>query len=187
MMVLWRRLVLLGVSFGIGVVAATVALYLGIRWYNNRPQLYRVLPKYDLGNGLVANLKTEWRDGQIYYALRIMPAEPSKVKAFDVAIRNESAPKGLAVHFEDKAGMELCSISFGGYTENPDDNGLVSSLSATGHSQDCSRSQYAESASVGGELMFSWESLPILAPPDFIPDSQAGSTPSVGRQVRVPK
>ncbi len=165
---LWKRIVLIGLSIGVGLVIAGTAVGLGFYWYYNHARPTRNWPEVEVAQeNLKAQLSTKWRNGQLNYLLTLSPKSPSLVDSFDAALRAQTAPFGLTILLNDSSGFRLCSISVedGKFTREVDDKGKFESLSVNDSAFECSYGDYSDAST----WTITWQNLPNAAPD--IPDS----------------
>jgi len=141
----WKRLVLVGLSTGL---ALGVTLSVGLAaytWHKNRPTPPKRWPDIDNpSQGIKVTLRTEWRDGEVKYKLRVLPHDHNLVAAFDKGVRAAAKLSSLTVRLEDSSGFELCKIEALELIPEMGDDGLAHSAQNEGDAYGCSRSQYLE-------------------------------------------
>jgi len=163
---LWKRIVLIGLSIGIGLVIAGTAVGLGFYWYYEHARPTRTWPEIDMPQQyLKVNLTTKWRGGQLNYLLTISPKSPSLVGSFDKAVRAETAPLQITILLTDSAGFKLCSIPVDGATliHLADDQGRYAGLSANNSTFECSYGDYSDATAWN----IAYQNLPVAA--DIVP------------------
>jgi hypothetical protein len=142
-MALWRRLILIGISLGVGLAVAGLGIVWGMYSYQNRPIPPTTWDPIELPQiGIKAWLKTEWRDGSLRYQFRVSPLSPELTKAFDKAA-NSSSKKTFTVLFYDDAGFKLCDYEV---TPGPevDTSGQVAALVSIESTWLCSSGNYRQ-------------------------------------------
>jgi hypothetical protein len=143
----WKRIVLVGLSCGVGIVVAVAAVIFLFNWYNDRPTSAKKWPEIDNpSQGFKITLRTEWRDGRVKYKLHVLPHDQSLAVAFDKVAGPAAKSGSFTVQLEDPSGFELCKIEMVELVPQMGDDGLVHAVEAEGDASGCSRSQYLEAS-----------------------------------------
>ncbi len=142
-MVLWKRLILIGLSIGASIVIAGAGIVWAVYRYQNRPIPPTTWEPRELPQvGVEAWLKSEWRDGSLRYQFRISPLSPELAEAFHKVARS-SSQKTFTVVFYDEGGFKLCGYEV---TTGPevDSSGRVAALVSNDSTWLCSAGKYRQ-------------------------------------------
>jgi len=161
-MPLWKRLALVGASFGAGIGIVGTVAGLSVYWYYSHPRATRDWPERDIeAYGLKASLKTRWRDDALHYRLDIAPLSPDGVDAFDRSFRSFSEPLNFTLFLYDDAGFQVCSASIdkSDIKHDVDKKGRFASLSVNATWLFCSYGRYRDSR----KWNLGWKVLPKVS------------------------
>lgn len=104
----FKRLFLVCVGVGVGMVVGLAGIAYSIVWLTSRPIAAREWPRLEVeGAGLRANLKTDWNDSA-RYQLKVTPRSDDLKVAFDKTVRSHRDSISFTIHLYDRAGFELC-------------------------------------------------------------------------------
>lgn len=140
-MATWKRVALFGFCFGVGAAAAIGLTAWAVYSWNNQPSPLKTWPKITLENIRVqTRLKTEWRDGKLFYQFGAAPLAEQFGAAFDKVPR-ENDSIGFSIALYDPNGFELCREKMT-LTPMTDARGLVTELQDNDSGYGCSSKQY---------------------------------------------
>lgn len=139
----WRRISLVGLSIGVGIVLALTVVVLIYNYYEDRARPARTWKEINAESvGIRFTLTTEWREGEVFYRFQVRPNSKDLVTAFEKAAQSSS--RSFTVLLYDSAGMRMCEQKVEEFTRELDQHGGVSGLESVG-TFSCSLRRYSDS------------------------------------------
>lgn len=151
----WKRLVLVGLSIGVGIVLALVLVIAAYLRFSTRPTAPRTWGAIELPSvGIKTDLKTQWADGFLMYQFHASPFHATLAPDFAKIVRTDRLNIRFTVYLEDQAGFQLCSVELRYLTPEIDNQGILDALVANDKTAGCTRSEYVRASSWNVSYVF---------------------------------